>query len=237
MMLSTLIRQSTFVDAGEAARLLGVTRPTLYAYVSRGLVRSQPGGGGSRARRYAREDLERLRQRAEAPRDPAPAAAGALQWGLAVLESSMTCIDGARLYYRGHDAIALARTRTIADVASLVWTGDFGQAGPVPASLPAIGRRASFVARAQTALAAAPPSDPGAFGLRPSGVQATGWRIVHLLAAAATGSARASAAIEQGLARAWRVGDRGAALLRSALILCADHELNVSSFTARAVAS
>jgi citrate synthase len=43
--------------------------------------------------------------------------------------------------------------------------------------------------------------------------------------------------IELTLARAWGVSSRGADLLRSALILCADHELNVSSFTARCVAS
>jgi citrate synthase len=45
------------------------------------------------------------------------------------------------------------------------------------------------------------------------------------------------AAIEARLARAWRVDDRGIAAIRAALVLCADHELNVSSFTARAVAS
>jgi hypothetical protein len=43
--------------------------------------------------------------------------------------------------------------------------------------------------------------------------------------------------IEHTLARAWGVRSHGFELLRSALILCADHELNVSSFTARCVAS
>ena len=43
--------------------------------------------------------------------------------------------------------------------------------------------------------------------------------------------------IDRALARAWRVNPRGVDVLRSALILCADHELNVSSFTARCVAS
>src|SRR5262245_9800838 len=130
MILSMLIDKSMWVDAGDASRLLGVTRATLYAYVSRGLIRSQPAGvsaasartGGSRERRYAREDLERLRRRVEARRNPEAAAAGALQWGVPVLESAIACIDGARLYYRGHDAIELARTRTVADVASLIWT-------------------------------------------------------------------------------------------------------------------
>jgi citrate synthase len=43
--------------------------------------------------------------------------------------------------------------------------------------------------------------------------------------------------IDGELARAWGLHAKGADLLRTALILCADHELNVSSFTARCVAS
>ena len=43
--------------------------------------------------------------------------------------------------------------------------------------------------------------------------------------------------IDRRLARAWRVSAPGLDVLRAALILCADHELNVSSFTARCVAS
>jgi citrate synthase len=64
-----------------------------------------------------------------------------------------------------------------------------------------------------------------------------GWRILHLLARAATQSRREAPTIDQTLARVWGVSSRGADLLRSALVLCADHELNVSSFTARSVAS
>jgi citrate synthase len=237
MIRSTLIRQSTWIGAGEAARLLGVTRPTLYAYVSRGLVRSQPATRTSRERRYARDDLERLKARAETRRHPETAAATALQWGVPVLESAIACIDGVRLYYRGHDAVDLSRTRTIADVASLVWTGGFGQTWPAPERLPVLSRHISFVARAQAALAAAPLEDPRAFDQRPEAVAATGWRIVHLLAAAATRSTASAGTLEETLARAWTVSPRGVPLLRALLILCADHELNVSSFTARCVAS
>jgi len=43
------------------AGALGVSIPTLYAYVSRGLIRSQ-GVPGSRNRRYWKVDIERLRQ-------------------------------------------------------------------------------------------------------------------------------------------------------------------------------
>ena len=54
-----------WIDAAEASRTLGVERATLYAYVSRGYVRSEPAPGGPRTRRYARRDVERLRQRTE----------------------------------------------------------------------------------------------------------------------------------------------------------------------------
>ena len=43
--------------------------------------------------------------------------------------------------------------------------------------------------------------------------------------------------IDGTLARAWRVRSNGQDVIRAALILCADHELNVSAFTARCVAS
>src|SRR5438445_12460853 len=101
-----------WTSAGDACALLRVNRATLYAYVSRGRIRSQPTAGSSRERVYARDDVEGLRRRAEARRDPEKAVEGALRWGVPVLESSITLIDGHKLYYRGHDAAALARTRS-----------------------------------------------------------------------------------------------------------------------------
>ena len=41
------------LTAQEAARELGVSPATLYAYVSRGLLASEPGPDGRRARQYA----------------------------------------------------------------------------------------------------------------------------------------------------------------------------------------
>src|SRR5207248_8709743 len=99
-----------WLSASDAARALRVSRATLYAYVSRGFIRSQPAPGSTRERRYARDDVERLRRRTEERRDPDKAAAHALQWGMPILESSIVFIDGTNLYYRGHDAVALSRS-------------------------------------------------------------------------------------------------------------------------------
>ena len=193
-------------------------------------------------RGYARDDVERLKQRSEERRTPDKAAARSLQWGLPVLESSIALIDGQRLFYRGHDAVGLARSRSLQEVASLIWTGRFdgltaAAATHVPAGAGGIDPSAPFVCRAQALLAAAAAADPAAFDIRPEAVRSTGWRIMAALVHSATGRPWRDQAIEAALAQAWRVGSGGADLIRAMLVLCADHELNVSSFTARCVAS
>jgi citrate synthase len=238
-MKRTAVAPAPWLTAAEAARALGVSRATLYAYVSRKLVRSQARPGAARERGYAREDVERLRRRTEERRAPDKAAARVLQWGLPVLETSISLIDGDRLYYRGHDAVELARTRPLQQVASLVWTGGFDAALPPlqPARQPRVDESLPFIARAQAQVAVAAVHDPSAFDSRAESVAQCGWRILQSLTCAAVPTRPVEATIEQTLAAAWRVGARGADLLRAALVLCADHELNVSSFTARCVAS
>src|SRR6478609_1755671 len=51
---------SPWIETAAAVALLGVSRATLYAYVSRGQVRSEPLAGAGRRRGYSREDIERL---------------------------------------------------------------------------------------------------------------------------------------------------------------------------------
>lgn len=230
-----------WIDAAEATELLGVSRATLYAYVSRGRIRSEAAPGAVRQSRYARDDVERLRARTRERRNPERAAEQALHWGLPILESAITLIGDGRIYYRGHDAAELARTSSLADVAALIWTGkaDGALLGEPPrVGVPSgarSGADAPFVARAQAALALAAPADPLAYDLRPHSVARAGWRILHLLAHVAAGPSR-EPTIDAALAASWRAS-RHVDLIRAALILCADHELNVSAFTARCVAS
>ena len=141
----------SWMSAADASAVLGVSRTTLYAYVSRGFVRSQATPGPSRERRYSRDDVERLQRRTQERRNPDKAVAHALQWGMPVLESAITLIDGQRLFYRGHDALALARTRTLAEVASLIWTGGFDAVVEAPLHRAATRgeEHLSFAARAQ----------------------------------------------------------------------------------------
>jgi citrate synthase len=232
-----------WVSAIEAAKLLRVSRATLYAYVSRGFLRSEAGGGATRERRYSREDIEQLTRKNEERRDPARAAQHALQWGLPILESSITLIAGGRLHYRGWDVAELARTRSVEEVASLIWTGGFASpiafAAPLAIHLPRGHDALSFIARSQMALPRLSAADPQAFDTRPAGVVRSGARILtalsHVTAASSEGRDDGIAAR---VAHAWAPAKKGVVpLISAALILCADHELNVSSFTARCVAS
>jgi citrate synthase len=230
-----------WLTSEEAIKKLGVTRATLYAYVSRGLIHSMPSPGDPHARRYAREDVERIQQRTEQRRDPQKAVDRALHWGMPLLESSITLIAGGHLYYRGQDACELATTRSVEEIASYIWLGSFERrfdAGATQIRPTARTGRLPFIARAQSILPVAAADDLQALDLRPIAVAETGWRILNLLVSHAVDFPETALAIDERLRRAWapRIPNAGA-IIRAALILSADHELNVSSFTARCVAS
>lgn len=231
----------TWLDATEAIALLGVNHATLYAYVSRGHIRSEPLPGRTRRRRYSREDIERLVANTRDRRNPERVAARALHLGMPVLESGITLISNGRLYYRGQDVSELAHKRSISDVAAILWTGaNANGTSLLPPRLPPhaakLRRSSAFIAAAQAALAVGGADDPFAYDLRSQSVAQTGWRIVWRLAGLVAGTNSRRQTIDATLACAWGVEDN-VNLIRAALILSADHELNVSTFTVRCVAS
>jgi citrate synthase len=234
------------MTALQAAGALGVTRATLYAYTSRGQLRSEPVSGRPRERRYYREDVERLKERKAARRDPSRAAAQGLRWGGPVLDSGITLVHGGQLFYRGHDATTLADTSSLEQVAALLWGVDeagherlFEQPGALTARQLAQLRtpaREPFT-RIQATLPIAAAVDVASYDLRPAAVRQTGARILRLLT---TIIARRDARrpVHQVLQAAWAPRQNAVGrVIRTALVLCADHELNVSAFTARCAAS
>jgi citrate synthase len=243
--LDPAINMSSYLSAADAARRLGVTRATLYAYVSRGRVRSRS-IAGRREREYLAQDIERLKSRASGRRDPGRVAAQALfVEGLPVLSSALTLIEAGRVYYRGRDVLELAEREHFEDVAAWLWGGAY--VAPKELYLPGARARARlarlhFAAACQCYLASAEAHDPGAHAGTPDGVRRSGARIVAGLAALGSGATRApdarAGSIAGALASAFGLQGRAAvAALEAALILCADHELNVSAFTARVIAS
>jgi citrate synthase len=208
-----------YLSADEAAAYLGVSRPTLYAYVSRGLVASEPTEG--RARRYPRRALDAFRARREAPRDPSLAT-----------ESAISLIDGERLWYRGRDACELSRTATLEEVAALLWAT--GGEVAFPPSRGAGGGNGSHPERLAAALVRERRRHP----LSLTEPDQTTYRVAAATVAALfdAAGARGPGTLAQRLARGWNVAS-SADDVRAALVLCADHGLAASTFTARCVAS
>jgi citrate synthase len=244
------VGKDRYLSGREAAAELGVKLPTLYAYVSRGLIRSEPTGGTGRNRRYRAEDVRKLKERKEQRRDPSRLTENALHWGAPVMESAITLIADGRLYYRGRDAVALSKSHTLEQVAELIWTGRLpeSESAIFGSAADALARHSRVVNKVSKALAPvetfgvslqlAAVVDTMGYDLRPTAVARTGARILRLLAATAVGGGSAETGVARILQQGWLPSERQAAtLLDAALILCADHELNVSSFTARCAAS
>ena len=238
--------QSRYLSASEAAAALGVARATLYAYTSRGYLHSEAVPGRPRESRYDREEVQRLQQRKEARLDPSKAAAQGLHWGSPVLASGITLIHEGRLYYRGQDVLQLAAHANLEEAAALLWAAEPAETArlfhqPLALSPPRLARLHTL-ARAplplmQMALALAASTDHASHDLRPAAVRQTAARIVRLLTTMVAGR-HAATSIHHALQSAWAPSDPPAAgVIRTALVLCADHELNVSAFTARCAAS
>jgi citrate synthase len=251
--LTEISSDQRYVSAREAARLLGVKPATLYAYVSRGLLESMPGARG-RARRYRRADLERLR--AEGRRAGAGAA---LRWGEPVLDSAITAMTQEGPEYRGRSALALASADVPFEaVAELLWTGTLPPGRPAwPAGAPDLAELGALLPEGTSApaihalvVAALAPRDAGRFDLRTEAVLERARRLIRTLAAcfalARPGTPRsvlrealAASSVAESAARAFGIAPRprATAAIDRALVLLADHELNVSTFAARVAAS
>lgn len=250
--------QQQTLPAPEAAEFLGVKLATLYAYASRGLVRSLAGGKGP-ARRYMRADLERLRARRDARSGHGAVAAGALRFGEPVMDSSITELDPERgPIYRGHCALELAESDTpFESVAELLWTGELSSPPepPRPQGLglsPAIVRELRSRPLAPLTLGAIlvpllASRDAGRFQSSADAVlpraRALIWRLALALGSSLEASRLEAAigakSVAATLARASGAtgGEAGVRALRRTLVLAADHELNASAFAARVAAS
>jgi citrate synthase len=248
----------TYLSGADAAEFLGVKKATLYAYVSRGLVRSEP-GTTFRERRYRRDDLLRLKARHDARSGHGPVAAAALQWGEPVLETAVGTITDDGPVYRGERAVALAEAGTSFErVAELLWTGRLLERDRAWAAAPprirtrSLGsllspRHGAREARPLDALALAVPAlavlDAGRFDATPESERERAERLLAGMAAMPGLSRSAAQPAARSLAErllaslVGRASPRAARALDKALVLSADHELNASAFAVRIAAS
>lgn len=114
---------SDYATAAEAMDLLKVRPQTLYAYVSRGWIRSVA-QKGLKEKLYLREDLARVSNRSLARSGHGPVAASAMNWGEPIFATSITEITDRGPRYRSYLAVDLVRKCIAFErVAELLWTG------------------------------------------------------------------------------------------------------------------
>jgi len=250
-----------YVTADEAARSLGIKVATLYAYVSRGIVRSiaEP---GRRRRLYYREDVERAARRMGGRAGMPETVEAVLSWGQPVIQTALTDLTAMGPVYRGRSAIGLAEAgRSFESVAELLWTGmdlpqlAAWQVGPAPEQL---AQRLAASARSPEAL-----SGPRLIALTTSvitvwtprapdferGTTVSDARELIVLYAGALGLMGKPGRFLAPPSAGWPVAElllraltgttsrEAVRALNYALVLCADHELSSATLSARVAAS
>ena len=223
-----------WIDAEQAMATLGVRAQTLYAYVSRGRVAAAAHPDDPRRSLYRTADIAALAARKARGRRAADVAAEAIAWGEPVLPSAITTVAQGRLFYRGQDAVELSRMHSLEQVARLLRGG---HGAPLTSPEPKKPKKGDTPrARLFSTLAVRAGIDPPARGRAPLALAMEAAGLLEAAADAVAGSI-GEGPIHQRLGAAWNLGAHGADLLRRALVLLADHELNASTFAARVAAS
>jgi citrate synthase len=216
----------------EAARRLGVKVPTLYAYVSRGLLESQP-DPSRRGSLFDLDQIEALAARSRGGRQTATRMA-TITTGVTQLNQELGPI------YRGRQATELAGEWRFEDVAELLWQSEGGgdwrapDLGPCPLT--------TTFDRMRWALVVCGASDPLRSDRRPPAVAGAARRATAALADVvgpppAGGDGEASIAARLAARLTGTSTALPEAAVNAALILLADHELATSTMAVRIAAS
>jgi citrate synthase len=238
---------AVLIDADTAAKRLGVSRKTLYAYVSRKIIHSVIHPNSSKTRLYDASEIDELLSRKAEILQIKSRRTAAADHGVPVARTSLTRIEDGRLHYRNWNALKLADHQTLEDVAGILW----GSTGSNPfegtdfnpravSGWLAAWRQLTSTIATERAIALLPwlqfdQSAPAE--RRPDwSLREAAW-IVRGLATAIAGSPELpNFAIHEAMAIAW--GNPSAAdSLRRSLVLSADQELNAATRAVRMVAT
>ncbi|KES23018.1 MULTISPECIES: citrate synthase [Pseudomonas] len=225
-----------YLSAEEAAGALGISLPTLYAYVSRKNIRSIK-VEGSRSRKYWAADIERLRKLK-------PAAGVSGDSPSVGAQSSITLLTDKGLYYRGQDVTQLATNASVEAVAELMWQSEGAFQAPAPRrpkNTGALLKAVADLAVGEKLVALFPlleRENPRAHDLSVDGYARTGVDVVRWFAALLVGAAAPDdRPLHRFIAESLGVNDALADLIRQVLILSIDHELDPTTYSVRAAAN
>ena len=221
----------TWISMDEACSRLGVRPQTLYAYVSRGKLEVMSDPADTRRSLYRAEDVAGLARRKQAGRKHETLATNTLFGAEPSIPTALSTFVRERLYYRGQDAVTLAGSATLEEVAHLLWDAEQVVDFSSMAGVTEPGRVTAFNTLAT--LAATGHSTHGRMT-----------RVLHLEAqelvgqlANAFGAQAGQQPLHLRFAQGWQQSPKVADLLRTAMVLLVDHELTSSAFATRIAAS
>jgi citrate synthase len=223
------------LTADEVCDQLGISPQTLYSYVSRGIVRAIEHPDDSRKSLYDYRDIETLSERKKRGRSRSGIAKSTINWGEPIMCSSVSSIVDEQLFYRGNDAIELSETASLEDVALLLTSIE--KVDPIETIVSKCDMNLSAFSRVLALMS----QEAIRIGVNPvdPDYQANLLRQSALLMAGKNNESNETRKlyIHQLLAKAWNVESHSVELIRRALVLCADHELNPSTYVTRITAS
>ena len=226
----------TLIRSDEAADILGVSKPTLYAYVSRGRLTRTTAADG-RTSLFDRDQLEGMTERSRRSA-PGPRPTIDVQ-----IRSDITTMHESTLEFRGRDVVELVRDHRFEDVAELLWARnsigapldtawpktDPGDIASIAAISDVDATPIGRIAIAAHTLDTRHRHDDAAHAAR---------RLL-LVTPALFGSRRRTGSYAHRLTAAWRTRPTPTlvAAVDTALALLADHELATSTLAVRIAAS
>lgn len=211
---------------------LGVSIQTLYSYVSRGYIRAKEDPADPRKSLYNRLDIAELYKRKQRGRSNHDIATSTIDWGEPILQSKISSIVDGQLFYQDSDAITLSATASLEDIAFKLLDIPVDSIIKQRIVNPTIDiDLPPFIRMLKTVSEEATLTDEikldRAYLLKRTALAVAGYPNINQ-----------QQSIHTLLADSWCDGDKKAEdLIRRALVLCADHELNPSTFTARISAS
>lgn len=229
-----------YITATEAVNLLGIKKATLYSYVSRNKkknkIKTIDSPINKKKKLYSFNDIIALVEKKKAE-SAELISKESLNWGKPVLETKISHIENSMLYYKSYSIEFLVKKKyNFEQVASYLWTGEFNKENlffyDTNIQHESLNYNRNDI---QIFLAELDKKD---LGVRlEQNIPLLGSKIIQIIVNGITNN-YTSEEIHIKLATFFCPENKKAQdLIKIALIIIADHELNASSFTARVVAS
>ena len=242
---------STRLTSAQVAARLCIKPATLYTYVSRGLLSSERAEKGGST--FDPLDVEAF---AASRRKGSRAAGGPDGRPLMVMDSDLTLLQNDELYFRGRSAVDLARRLQFEDGVRLLWATPNSRddidyrfvsrpdvVKAIRKANSAVGDSPRFMDRLKLALLIAGAKDPVRDSLGQPAVRDAGRQILSTMVDSLTDLQTRPPLSAPLATRLWaKVSPLEASignvqLLNATMVLCMDHDLAISTMSARVAAS